>query len=81
MAHIISALCFVSRMRLRDRGGSNAIPLGRRTCTALYKFFNSAAFHGPVGNLSRMLPIFVLIATFVDRQETGRYDVFSGRGG
>lgn len=50
MAHAISALCFVSRMRLRDRGGTNVIPLDRRMHWALYRFFNSAAFCGPVSD-------------------------------
>lgn len=55
MAHVISVLCFVSRMRLRDRGGTNAIPLTYRVSTRLYKFFNTAAFCGPVGDQYRSL--------------------------
>ncbi|KAF9789827.1 hypothetical protein BJ322DRAFT_560228 [Thelephora terrestris] len=50
MAHAISALCFVSRMRLRDRGGTNEIPLDRRMCKELYGFFHNAAFCGPTAN-------------------------------
>ena len=49
MAHAVSALTFVSRMRLRDRGDTNAIPLNRWVAAILYNFFNSAAFCGPVG--------------------------------
>ena len=49
MVHVISALSFVSRMRLRDRGGSNAIPLSCWLAVTLYNFFHKAAFFGPVG--------------------------------
>lgn len=50
MAHVISVLCFVSRMRLRDRWGTNAIPLTHQVAEALYNFFNTAASCGPVGD-------------------------------
>ena len=62
MAHVISVLCFVSRMRLRDRGATTAIPFSRRMYDVLYKFFDGAAFHGPVGDQYRLLQYqFVLI--------------------
>ena len=48
MAHAISVLCFVSRMRLRDRGGANSIPLNYQMCRALYEFFNTATYCWPV---------------------------------
>ena len=61
MAHVISVLCFVSRMRLRDRDATTAIPFCRRMYDVLYKFFDGAAFHGPVGVHYQLLPIPVCV--------------------
>lgn len=55
MAHVISVLCFVSRMRLRDRGDTNAIPLNRQMARALSMFFYGTALYGPVGDQHRSL--------------------------
>lgn len=50
IAHVVSVLCFVSRMRLRDRGGTNTIPLTSRVAESLYRFFEDAALYGPVSD-------------------------------
>ena len=59
MAHVIAVLCFVSRMRLRDRGGTNAIPVTHEISTSLHKLFNSAAYYGLVGDQSRSFHVVV----------------------
>jgi len=65
-------------MRLRDRGGTNAIPLNRRVAAKLYDFFNSAAFCGPVGVHNRSRMLLGLIVNLADHQKTGRYDILPG---
>lgn len=65
-------------MRLRDRGGANAIPLSSWLAVALYNFFHNAAFFGPVGVQCHSLAGFGLIVDSADHQETGGYDFLQG---
>lgn len=51
MAHVISILCFVSRMRVEDRGPTNGIPLGIKMYWILYRFFSRAGVRSRVGGL------------------------------
>ena len=50
MALVISVLCFVSRMRMRDQGPVNGIPISRRMFIILKRFFTRAALRGLVSN-------------------------------
>ena len=72
MALVISVLCFVSRMRMRDQGPVNGIPISRRMFIILKRFFTRAALRGLVSD--RRHPrahSLQLIITRADSQQRG----------
>ena len=80
MAHVISALCFVSRMRLRDQELTNGIHLGLQMSSILRRFFGSASLYGMVGvQYFPRAHQFGLIVACTDPHQRGRYEILPWR--
>ena len=80
MAPVISVLCFVSRMRMRDREPTNGIHLGFQMFDLLHRFFGRAAIGGMVSGQYRSYAIWPgLIVVRVEPEQRGRYVILPRR--